>query len=941
MFAVRMNGRGHRFAGSRTALKLTAVLAGWIALVAMIVSPAAAQSDPGPIPVVRPKISKGIQQTSHPGDVADEDEALPPPTMPRTTRSRARHTPVASPRQADADETEGVRQLSPPSLRARGRATPVVARDPDGESDVEADSDEKRLQKPLLDIVIEGNKTIPTEEIEKKLKSRPGRVVDPQLVREDVQELHRTRWFFTVESRVRQTKKGPVLVIAVVERPILQRIEYKGITAKKELKEIADVTGLKVNAAYDAGLNRELARRIESHYHEKGFIHARVELEKGTSPDEREVVFVIDKGPKVHIDAISFEGNRDIRDGVLKTQLKTKTRFLWLFGGKYDPATIPEDVEALKQYYHGLGYFDVKIEQRESVSKDKARVHVTYQIDEGERYKVRDVKFVGNRVLSSEALQAKLKMTPNAYFSERKLNADVEKITGQYGELGRIFAKIEPVTNWHEHPGSFDLVYQIDEDRPVRFRKTIINIVGEHPHTRETAINNRLRFKPGELASLDKIKKSEQALRNAGIFAGAMPGDPKGPRITVSPVEPPGQKPFQDDLLRVVRGQDLNEDPEPEFGNPILDQNPQFGVPGYPNQVPSWVDPIITVEETQTGRLMVGVGVNSNAGVMGSFVLEENNFDILRPPGSFQDIVDGTAWRGGAQQFRIEAVPGNQLSRYLMSWRDPYFLDQDVSFGVSGFYYTRIFPDWREQRLGGNVTLGRQFSPEWAGAIKVGLGDVKITDPALPVPRALERVLGNNFLSSVRASLAHDTRDSSFLPGKGHYIEAGYEQGFGDFVYPKAELDARQYFTLWERPDGGNRHIVAVVGQIGWTDYDTPIFEKFYAGGFQSFRGFSFYGVTPRERGVRVGGRWQALGSLEYLLPVTADDMIQLVGFTDFGTVESRVTLDSFRVSVGGGLRLTIPAMGPVPLALDLGFPIVKEPFDNTQILSFTVGMLR
>jgi outer membrane protein insertion porin family len=57
------------------------------------------------------------------------------------------------------------------------------------------------------------------------------------------------------------------------------------------------------------------------------------------------------------------------------------------------------------------------------------------------------------------------------------------------------------------------------------------------------------------------------------------------------------------------------------------------------------------------------VGVNSNAGVVGNAVLEENNFDLFRPPTSMADIMNGTAWRGGGQQFRIEAVPGNQLSR--------------------------------------------------------------------------------------------------------------------------------------------------------------------------------------------------------------------------------------------------------------------------------------
>src|SRR5262245_39453066 len=213
------------------------------------------------------------------------------------------------------------------------------------------------LKEPLAAVMIEGNKTIPTDEIAKKLKTRAGRVPDARQIKDDIRELHKTRWFFNVEIKVTRSKDGPVLVFKVLERPILQKVEYKG-NKKIKTKELAGLTGLKPGGAYDVGSNKESARRIESTYQDKGFIHAKVELEKGSSPDEREVIFKITEGPKVHVDKISFTGNKEISGPVLKTQVKTKTRLLWLFGGKYDPASVPEDIAALKQYYHGLGYFD-------------------------------------------------------------------------------------------------------------------------------------------------------------------------------------------------------------------------------------------------------------------------------------------------------------------------------------------------------------------------------------------------------------------------------------------------------------------------------------------------------------------------------------------------------------------------------------------------------
>jgi outer membrane protein insertion porin family len=83
------------------------------------------------------------------------------------------------------------------------------------------------------------------------------------------------------------------------------------------------------------------------------------------------------------------------------------------------------------------------------------------------------------------------------------------------------------------------------------------------------------------------------------------------------------------------------------------------------------------------------------------------------------------------------------------------------------------------------------------------------------------------------------------------------------------------------------------------------------------------------------------LGTAEYMIPITADDNIRAVVFSDFGTVDEEVTLDQFRVTAGFGFRLAIPAMGPAPIALDFAFPILSEQFDDERIFSFYVGFTR
>ena len=96
--------------------------------------------------------------------------------------------------------------------------------------------------------------------------------------------------------------------------------------------------------------------------------------------------------------------------------------------------------------------------------------------------------------------------------------------------------------------------------------------------------------------------------------------------------------------------------------------------------------------------------------------------------------------------------------------------------------------------------------------------------------------------------------------------------------------------------------------------------------------------------GTIVGGEFEFLGSFEYLMPITADDALRAVFFCDYGTVEETVNdidFDDFRVAPGFGLRVSVPALGPAPIALDLAFPINRADTDDIQNFSFRVGLFR
>jgi outer membrane protein insertion porin family len=386
------------------------------------------------------------------------------------------------------------------------------------------------------------------------------------------------------------------------------------------------------------------------------------------------------------------------------------------------------------------------------------------------------------------------------------------------------------------------------------------------------------------------------------------------------------------------------------------------GVPMNPQLFPSgatepWaqtyddpsVDIFVDASEGQTGRLMLGVAVNSDAGLFGQILLDEQNFDWRRWPTSMEEVVSGRAWRGAGQRFRLEAMPGTQVQRYVASFQEPYLFDTPISFGLSGSYYDRRFEDWTEQRLGGRVSLGYQWTADDLSAALAYRGEsIKVFDPAGEGVPELDEVLDRtNSLNGFKLTLANDTRDSAFFPTSGHYAELGVEQVIGTYYYPRATLDLRQYGLIRERPDHSGRHVLSFSSQIGFTGSNTPIYDTFYSGGIQ-FPGFQFHSVSPVKeadngQNIQIGGDFQWINSLEYLFPLTADDMLHGSMFLGFGTVEENVTLDwsRFRVAPGVGLRITIPAMGPAPIALNFAVPIADAPTDDKEIFSFTVGFTR
>ena len=405
-----------------------------------------------------------------------------------------------------------------------------------------------------------------------------------------------------------------------------------------------------------------------------------------------------------------------------------------------------------------------------------------------------------------------------------------------------------------------------------------------------------------------------------------------------------GQNVYNDNLP-MQPGLPAPNSPTGQSGSPYpaaqsFDQSYSGNYYYQPIDGPNTIPIAATLEETRTGRMMFSIGISSESGLLGSVVIEEQNFDWMRWPRSCRDWYNGVAFRGRGQHFRIEASPGTNVQRYSISFGEPYLLNTDISWDISGNYYERFYDEWYESRLGGQTSLGYRFHKDLVGYLMFRAYNIKLYHPVTPTPPELEDALGSNALYGVGARLVYDKRDSPYMATEGWYMAAEFEQVFGSYTYPRASFSIKKFIPLYERPDGSGRHVLSLKASVDWTDVDTPIYEHYFTGGLSTIRGFRYREATVRDMGVPVGGYTQVLASAEYMFPITADDMVKGVLFCDTGTSDYNFGSwkDRYRASLGFGFRITIPMMGSVPIALDFAFPVSKNDFDETEVFSITMG---
>ncbi len=708
-------------------------------------------------------------------------------------------------------------------------------------------------------------------------------------------------------------------------------------------------------AAVGDRMDGALARLSIEKLYETGFFD-NIELRRDGD------VLVVDVKERPSIASILIDGNNEIPSEDLIDGLKK----LGLAEGRiFDRALLDQIQQDLQRQYYALGFYSIEIET-ELTEIDQNRVDISIEVKEGEVAKIRRINIIGNDRFDEDELQDDFQLGLPAWYalfsskdqySKQKLSADIETLRSHYLDRGYIDFDITStqVTITPDRESVY-LVINIEEGD--QYSVSSVGLSGELI-VPEQELLDLITLQEGDVFSRRKITEISSAISDrlgeeGYAFANVNPipkldaenntvaltffVDP-GNRVYVRRINITGNDKTNDEVIRRELRQmeggwlsstQLNRSRiRVQRLSYIGDVNLQTpSVPGSPDLV----DIDLSVTERPSGSLMAGMGYSDGSGVSLNASVTMDNFL-------------GTGKRVSAE------VNASDVSKiYSFSHTDPYYTIDGVSRSFS-VYFREVdtsetsLAEYATDVLGGSMTYGIPLSE--FDTVRLGIGYENLTVKTTQyTPQSYLDFLGVNGeeydLYKATIGWTHDTRNRTIFATEGTIQTVSAE-----VVLPSSDINFYKLTTRsnWLYPMT-DLFTLSLEARLAYGDSykDTsqlPFFEKFYAGGANSVRGYRSNSLGPREAGDPVGGDFRVIGSSEVIFPppFAADSQtVRFITFFDIGNVYTDIDSydsDEMRQSVGFGLMW----MSPVgPLAFNLARPMNDEPQDETETFQFTLG---
>ena len=435
--------------------------------------------------------------------------------------------------------------------------------------------------------------------------------------------------------------------ISIVERPRVSRWTFKGVKSGEE-KELRERLNFRRGGEFSDYVAKTSTDIIKRYYKEKGFQNVDVDVNTKRDTMIRSAIrvqFAVDRGEKVKIKTITFNGVEHVKEGKLvKAMKKTRDARLRNFfsSKKFNEAEYENDKRAMISAFNEAGYRDARIVKDTMYYVSPSRLQIDFEVDEGKQYYFRDITWTGNSVYSSDALNEILKIKSGDVYDvvtmEKRLfgggkqsEYDVSKL---YRDNGYLFFNLQPV-ELNIEGDSVDVEMRVVEGKPATLNNIVIN---GNDLTNERVVRRQVFTRPGYLFSQSEFERSIREIASMGQF-----------------------------------------DPEA-----IMD--PAKGYSIIPNQLNNTVDLVYNVTEKPSSQLELSGGWGGNTFVA-TVGVSFNNFSTRR-------ILDKSAWRpvplGDAQNLSLRfQTNGTYYTSLSASFSEPWLFGKKPTSLNLSVYYTR------------------------------------------------------------------------------------------------------------------------------------------------------------------------------------------------------------------------------------------------------------
>ena len=595
------------------------------------------------------------------------------------------------------------------------------------------------------------------------------------------------------------------------------------------------------------------------------------------------LIFVLHEKPSIQ--KIAIVGNKKLAVDKIKGKIDL------VEGAIVPPGSLTKNAEKIRLFYEEEGYYQARVEGREERISPQ-EVAVTFDIVEGEKFDVGEIRIVGNKYLKEKDIKGKLQTSEvflwffGGTLKREELHRDLDRIRAYYLDNGFLdIAVEEPEIQIDQKKGQLRVVISVEEGAQYRIGNLTVTGASLFP---ESEIRGLIRSQAGGIFSRetlqgDVVAVTDRYAERGYLFADVAPvtdmrRDERIVHVSMEITE--GRQAFINRIEIVGnsgRGTRWSGGRFPliegdVFNSALLKQSRQnLEAVGFFEEVKmetrrgtaeDKVDVVVDLKEKPTGAFTIGGGFSSVDGLIGAVSISQNNLF------------------GYGKRATAAVQIGQNANRFNLVYSDPHFWDSDYLLEARAFKTETNYQEqhgYNTDTTGVVLSVGRRLFGQVFGLLSYTLENVLIKDlepfaPIIILRQAAENG-GEATTSALSLALTRDTRDSFTEPTRGNRtrIAATYAGGFLGFDnnFNKYSVESSQYWPLWWKLVGNLRGTFWYGDSFGDTP-NLPAQERFYLGGANTIRGFKNFTISPKSpiTGGETGGQQGLLRQHRTHLPV-------------------------------------------------------------------------